>query len=95
MLKVIVTCFVQPGTSDAFLALVRHLAAAARGESGCVAYQVCQDVSDGNTILLVEEWENREALFAHMAQPIFKELTNQASVLHAREPEYRTCLVAG
>jgi quinol monooxygenase YgiN len=95
MLKVIVTCRVRPGSAEAFLALARRLAAAARGEPGCAAYQVCQDVGDGNLVLLVEEWETREALGLHLGTATFRELTDQMVPMHAGEPEYRTCTVTG
>ena len=56
---------------------------------------MCQDVGDANLILLVEEWESRDALGLHLGTARFKELTDQMVPMHAGEPEYRTCLVTG
>jgi quinol monooxygenase YgiN len=68
---IVVTGYVQ--TDDErraqMVEIGQTVAAASRGEDGCLGYRVCQDTEDANTIVFVEEWEDDDALKRHFATP--------------------------
>ena len=44
-------------------------------DSGCLRFDVIQDIGDTNRIWLYEVWENEDALQAHIQRPHFKKWT--------------------
>ncbi len=53
--------------------LLENLVANSRLESGCVQYDLHQDVQDATTFVFHEVWKNKEALEAHNAQEYLKQ----------------------
>ena len=49
------------------------LIAATRAETGCINYNLHQDNDNQTHFMLYENWQNREALLAHMNTPHFKQ----------------------
>ena len=47
------------------LQLARQMADATRTEIGCISYDFYVGLSDPNTLMLFQEWENMEALMGH------------------------------
>jgi quinol monooxygenase YgiN len=45
--------------------LMRRTAAAARGEPGCLSYDIAEAVDGADEFIVVHEWEDRAALAAH------------------------------
>ncbi len=66
MLVVIGNATAAPGRCDELIAAARVVAAATRGDDGCLAYAFAADVEDPDRILSVEVWRDRAALDAHM-----------------------------
>ncbi|MGE0500598.1 MAG: putative quinol monooxygenase [Rhizobiaceae bacterium] len=69
MIYVIATLTIRPGSLEA---LKPHAAACireTRKEKGCIAYDLFASVTDPETLVFVEKWENREDLTAHSKQP--------------------------
>jgi len=52
---------------------LRHLAEASRQEPGCLNYVPHTVEGDPDTVLIYEQYKNREALEFHRASPHFKE----------------------
>ncbi|MEM7100708.1 MAG: putative quinol monooxygenase [Pseudomonadota bacterium] len=50
---------------DQALQLARRMADATRTEVGCISYDFYVGLSDPNTLMLFQEWENMEALMGH------------------------------
>ena len=50
------------------LAIFKEVAAASRQEPGCAVYAVSADIDD-DVFRVIEEWESREHLAAHLATP--------------------------
>lgn len=48
--------------------------AAIRAEAGNLRYAYYQDLEDPETILLIDQWENQEAIDIHHASPMMKTL---------------------
>ena len=66
-------------------------AAAIRAEKGNLKYEYFYPVNDKETILLIDSWENQEAIDAHHATPMMNkiiELRNKYD-LHMRVERYK------
>jgi quinol monooxygenase YgiN len=74
MVVVHVTFQVKPEARDAFLAAAKVASATTRAlEPGNQSYRFSVDVDDPDTIVLVEEWVDKDALVAHTKLPHFAE----------------------
>ena len=66
MVVIHVTFQVKPEAREEFLAAARVAAATTRRlESGNQLYRFSVDIDDPNTIVLAEEWVDKDALIAH------------------------------
>ena len=90
MINVIVTMNIKENCMDDFLRLARELAAKVKQEEGCIAYEHTLDTESPissqeplqqNRVTLIEKWESREALEAHMVAPHMKELVPKLTSL--------------
>ncbi len=67
MIYVIATAHVRPEAREQYLEAARACIAATREETGCLAYDLHQSVTDPNRFVFVERWTSREALQGHFA----------------------------
>lgn len=56
---------IKPELREEALELMRQMSVASRDEYGCVSYEFFMGISDPNTFLLFQEWDNVEALQGH------------------------------
>jgi quinol monooxygenase YgiN len=56
---------VRPDCREQALDLARQMTDATQSEPGCITYEFYVGLSDPNTLMLFQEWENMEALMAH------------------------------
>ncbi|MFT7242871.1 MAG: quinol monooxygenase YgiN [Candidatus Azotimanducaceae bacterium] len=56
---------IKPELREEALELMRQMSVASRDEYGCVSYEFFMGISDSNTFLLFQEWDNAEALQGH------------------------------
>ena len=68
-LKLLVNYTIHPGQREAFLQKVAAIRPQILAEEGCVQYEYCPSASDENKIILVEQWDSREAQKVHLDQP--------------------------
>jgi quinol monooxygenase YgiN len=78
MIHVIATIEVKPGQRGALLAEFQRIVPLVRAEAGCIEYGPTVDVASGiavqgtlreNVAVIIEKWENLDALKAHMQAP--------------------------
>lgn len=60
------TIAIDPANIDAALAAVAELEAATRAEAGCITYGFWQSPTEAGLFNVFEEWEDDDALNAHM-----------------------------
>ncbi len=72
MIHVIATLTIKPELREQTLAAARINIAATQKEAGCVYYDMYESVTRPGTYVVVEKWEDREALNAHMNAEHFK-----------------------
>ncbi len=86
MLIVLGDATAAPGHRDELLAAAREIAAATRGDRGCLAYSFATDVEDEDRIFSIEIWAGRAALDEHMGHPHTEEFLRTAPGLVAGAP---------
>ena len=63
--------FTKPGCRESFIREITENSIAEKvlAEKGAIQYEYFVSVKESNLVLLLEEWENREAQQAHMKHP--------------------------
>ena len=77
MIHVIAFIKVKPGQRDALIEIFNKNVPNVLAEDGCIQYTLTVDTDsgigiqakDGNILTVIEKWESREALQAHLAAP--------------------------
>lgn len=78
MIHVIATIQVKEDSRDGFLEILRDNVPRVTAEKGCLQYKPCVDMPSGlpaqdacrqDTVVLLEAWEDLEALQAHLRAP--------------------------
>jgi quinol monooxygenase YgiN len=72
---------------EAALDLLEELAEQSRAEDGVVDYRVTTDVESPNTVRVVEEYEDADAVDAHMSSDHFESFQADIAAHLAGEPE--------
>jgi quinol monooxygenase YgiN len=85
--KVVLKLAARPDKLAEVTALLQHLAAQSRKETGCLDYQVLQNGGDPGDFVVVEEWSGSAALDAHMTTAHVQDAFAQAPALLAKAPE--------
>lgn len=91
MVKVIAKFFVKEEKVEEFLKLASVLVEESRKETGCVSYNLLQDVSNPQTLIMVEEWESAKILKTHMASAHFTSIIPEMSLLQFQKEEITVC----
>jgi quinol monooxygenase YgiN len=86
VLIVIGDAIAAAGRRDDLVAAARAVAAATRGDRGCLAYSFAADLEDEDRIRSIEIWADRAALDDHMTHPHTQEFLRVAPGLVAGEP---------
>lgn len=91
MVKVIAKFLVKEEKVEEFLKLASVLVEESRKEEGCVSYNLLQDVSNPQTLIMVEEWESAKILKTHMASAHFTSIIPEMSLLQFQKEEITVC----
>jgi len=81
MINVIASIRVKTGKFYDYLAILKSTMPAVRKEKGCIGYIPTVDIDikvpsqalDKNVVTILEQWENVEALHAHLGSPHMQE----------------------
>jgi len=73
MVSVIAGFTVKDGKEAECLAVVKKLVAETQKENGCIMYDCFRSNDDPKKFVIMEKWETKAALDAHMATAHFKE----------------------
>ena len=91
MVKVIAKFFVKEDKVEEFLKLASVLVEESRKEEGCVSYNLLQDVSNSQILIMVEEWESAKILKTHMDSAHFTSIIPKMSLLQFQKEEITVC----
>lgn len=87
MLTVIATMPIKEGKMDEALQEVKGLLVNVAKEQGTVLYSLNVDTANPNTLIVVEQYTDQDALNFHSSTPYFKEFFAKASGLLGGAPE--------
>lgn len=75
MMKIIqATFYIKNEKREDFLKDVLPLIQSARLEEGCLKYHLYESIEEKNQFVMVENWENQEAINRHNENPLLKQL---------------------
>ena len=77
MIKVVARTIVREECIEAYHTLAKELVTETQKESGNISYALNQSVENKKLHAMIEVWESREALDAHMASEHFKRIVPQ------------------
>ena len=87
MLTVIAKMPIKEGKMDEALQEVKGLLVKVAKEQGTVLYSLNVDTANPNTLVVVEQYTDQDALNFHSSTPYFKEFFTKASGLLGGAPE--------
>lgn len=96
MLKLIAEDFIHIDKVEIVLPLYKELIEKTRAESGCISYELHQDLRHLGHFIFIEEWLDRAALDAHVESEHFQRLVPQidqyivkdSHFIHMRKMEF-------
>ena len=74
MLNVVAMCNVKKECVEQFKKIASELVAETKKETGCLSYDLFQDLNCETTLSFLESWESQEHLDAHMQTEHFKRI---------------------
>jgi len=87
--RVVARVAALPDKLEEVKGIVTGLVDPTRKEAGCISYDVLQNQDDPTDFTVVEEWESRELLDAHLNSPHLKEAGAQLNGIVAIAPDIR------
>jgi quinol monooxygenase YgiN len=87
MLLVIGRVKCDPENREKLVALAEEMQNESRREAGCIRYGFFTAVEDENSFIAVEEWQDREALDRHFAEPHLQKVAAGLLELVSERPE--------
>jgi quinol monooxygenase YgiN len=85
-LVVVVHMMFRKGDTEAAIDAFRPAIARSQEEPGCLKYAIHRDVDDPDVLVIVEQWESRDAQEEHLRQPHIQELNQTVAPLMAGVP---------
>ena len=68
---------VKPEQKQSFFTLMNTMIVESNQEAGCLRYQMGEDVTNENAYLLIEHWEDEQALQFHQETEHWKNFADQ------------------
>lgn len=62
----------KSGDRNNIISKSKDLIESSRLESGCISYDLYESIEDVDVLMMLEQWENREALETHLKTEHFK-----------------------
>lgn len=88
---VVANVYCQTGRTENMLSILRKLTDTTRTESGCMQYELHQNLSDETHFTFIEQWTNEEALQLHFQTDHFKQASEDVKAILAKPIEILKC----
>jgi len=85
--KVINVWHCTPDAEDTFEQELKRLVDVSVTENGCISYEVYQPKDKPNEYVMIEEWQNEDALGHHQNSSHYKHFTRISPVLQKKPAE--------
>ncbi len=73
MIIVVSKSILIEGKANEYKKLTTKLIEETRKETGCISYDLCEDINNINILTFIEKWEDKKSLDAHMRTAHFVE----------------------
>ena len=83
MVAVVARYTLLEGKAGEFSEIVKELVSKTREEKGCILYECCKSNDDPLKFIMMEKWESKEHIDAHIESAHFKELVPKMRALLA------------
>ena len=80
MITIVAKNTIKPGMAEDFKRMVKPLIMASQQESGCIAYDLYEDIADPNILTFIEQWEDQTAIETHNNSPHFTQIVPKIGV---------------
>jgi quinol monooxygenase YgiN len=87
MIKVVSKFTVKEKGIQEFKGIAAELIAETRKESGCISYQLFQDVNDSKILTFIEEFKGIDSLAHHLQTPYFRSILPKLQELTTEKEE--------
>lgn len=78
MIKVVADNYIKAEKVDEFISLAEQLVKMTKeNDTGCIQYELLQDVKNLQHLTMLEQWEDQKALTRHMESKHFKDAAVQ------------------
>ena len=77
MITIIAKNIIKPGMVEEFKKTAQPLIAASQKETGCIFYDLYEDINDPNILTFIERWEDGAAIDAHNSSEHFTKIVPQ------------------
>ena len=93
MIHVVARASIRPEKLEEYLEIVRALLPVVRSEQGCLRYEPCLDYSEDGSkapfVTMLESWESKACLDAHLASAHMKEFVAKVASMREGKSELR------
>ena len=83
----------MPEQKQQFLNEISELIQASKQEEGCLSYQLYQAITDENNFVMVEKWENPQAIELHNTMSHLQEFAKKVPNYSRKAPQITVSLV--
>jgi quinol monooxygenase YgiN len=87
--KVINVWQCTPDAEDTFEQELKKLVDISLGEEGCISYEIYQPKDQRGEYVLIEEWQNEDALHTHNLSSHYRHFVRISPVLQNKPPEIK------
>ena len=92
MIQIIAKNHIKNDKIGEFLKLAAGLVEDTRKkDSGCIRYELVQDLKNPQLLIMLEEWDSQEALNSHMNSEHFKEVMAASADFFEKAAEIHVC----
>ncbi|WP_321379905.1 putative quinol monooxygenase [Trichococcus shcherbakoviae] len=85
--------YIIPEQKQQFLNEISELIKESRKEEGCLSYQIYQAVTDENNFVMVEKWENPQAIELHNTMSHLQNFAKKVPNYSRKAPQITVSLV--
>lgn len=88
-IRIVARLVANPASVEQVRSILIDLIEPTRQETGCISYELHQNLTDKTDFIFIEEWSSDAAIDAHLATKHIKDALKKLSGLIAEEPDVR------
>lgn len=89
MITIVAKNIIHPDKIEIFKEMAQPLIEGSQNESGCLSYDLYQDIDQPEVLTFIESWVDRDAITAHTQTSHYTSIIPELTKLHAQPKEVR------